>query len=60
VTTLIAQGFLAVARAHAARADETEFALIDDEAKKPGNAASEREAAAPKPPLRDSSGRKRK
>jgi NADH-quinone oxidoreductase subunit E len=57
-TTLIAQGLYAEAPAR--DADEAELALVDDEAKKPGAAASEREAAVPKPPLRDSSGRRRK
>jgi len=41
-------------------ADDVEFALVDEEAKKPGPAASQREAAVPKPPLRGSSGRRRK
>jgi NADH-quinone oxidoreductase subunit E len=60
VTTLIAQGLYAEAPARGSHAEEGELALIDDEAKKPGDAASEREAAVPKPPLRDSSGRRRK
>jgi NADH-quinone oxidoreductase subunit E len=59
-TTLIAQGLYAEAPAREPHADEGELALIDDEAKKPGDAASAREAAVPKPPLRDSSGRRRK
>ena len=59
-TTLIAQGLYAEAPARGSHAEEGELALIDDEAKKPGAAASEREAAVPKPPLRDSSGRRRK
>jgi NADH-quinone oxidoreductase subunit E len=58
VTTLIAQGLYAEAPAR--DEDKAELALVDDEAKKPGEAASEREAPAPKPPLRDSSGRRRK
>jgi len=60
VTTLIAQGLYAEAPARGSHAAEGEFALIADEAKEPGDAASEREAAVPKPPLRDSSGRRRK
>ena len=43
-----------------ADADDLELALTDEEAKKPGEAASEREAAVPKPPLRDGSGKRRK
>jgi NADH-quinone oxidoreductase subunit E len=57
-TTLIAQGLYAEAPSR--DENEAELALVDDEAKKPGEAASEREAAVPKPPLRDSSGRRRK
>jgi NADH-quinone oxidoreductase subunit E len=57
-TTLIAQGLYAEAPSR--DENEAELALVDDEAKKPGKAASEREAAVPKPPLRDSSGRRRK
>ena len=59
-TTLIAQGLYGEAPAREPYAEEVELALIDDDAKKPGAAASEREAAVPKPPLRDSSGRRRK
>jgi NADH-quinone oxidoreductase subunit E len=59
-TTLIAQGLYGEAPAREPHSDEVELALIDDEAKKPGAAASEREAAVPKPPLRNSSGRRRK
>jgi NADH-quinone oxidoreductase subunit E len=40
--------------------EDVEFALADNEAKKPGAAASRRETPAPKPPLRDSSGKRRK
>jgi hypothetical protein len=43
-----------------AAADDLELALTDSEAKKPTPAASQREAAVPKPPLRDSSGKRRK
>jgi NADH-quinone oxidoreductase subunit E len=57
-TTLIAQGLYAEAPSR--DENEAELALVDDEAKKPGEAASEREATVPKPPLRDSSGRRRK
>ena len=40
--------------------EDVEYALIDDEAKTPGKAASERETPIPKPPLRDSSGKRRR
>jgi NADH-quinone oxidoreductase subunit E len=59
-TTLIAQGLYGEAPAREPYAEEVELALIDDDAKKPGAAASACEAAVPKSPLRDSSGRRRK
>jgi NADH-quinone oxidoreductase subunit E len=57
--TLIAQGLDAEAPAPR-EGEEAEFVLVDDAAKNPGAAASEREAAVPKPPLRDRSGRRPK
>ena len=42
------------------RTDDIEFALVDEEAKKPDAAARPRDAAMPKLPRRDSSGRRRK
>jgi NADH-quinone oxidoreductase subunit E len=56
-TTLIEQGLYAEAPTSA---EDAELALLDAEAKKPGKAASAREAPAPKPPLTDSSGRKKR
>ena len=40
--------------------EDVEYALLDAEAKKPGEAASQRETPIPKPPLRDSTGKRRK
>ena len=40
--------------------EDVEYVLVDDEAKTPGEAASQREAPIPKPPLRDSSSKRRK
>jgi NADH-quinone oxidoreductase subunit E len=59
LTTLIAQGLYAEAPTPQ-NGEEDELALIDAEAKKPSKAASLRAAPAPKPPLGDSSGRKRR
>ena len=39
--------------------EDVEYALVDSEAKEPGEAASRRETPIPKPPLRDSSGKRR-
>ena len=59
-TTLIDPKLYAAHPAAKAEADDLELALTDSEAKKPSAAASEREAAEPKSPLRDSSGKRRK
>ena len=59
-TTLIAPKLYAPRPASKADADDLELALIDEEAKKPSEAASQREAAVPKPPLRDGSGKRQK
>jgi NADH-quinone oxidoreductase subunit E len=59
-TTLIDPKIYAEEPARAPYADDVELALLNEEAKKPGAAASERETAVPKPPLRDSSDRRRK
>jgi NADH-quinone oxidoreductase subunit E len=59
-TTLIDPKLYAEEPAGEPHADEVELALVDDEARNPGAAASKREAAVPKPPLRVSSGRRRK
>jgi NADH-quinone oxidoreductase subunit E len=59
LTTLIAQGLYAEAPAPR-EGEEAELALVDVEAKDPGAATSEREAAEPKPPLRDRSSRRQK
>jgi NADH-quinone oxidoreductase subunit E len=56
LTTLITQGLYA----EAPTSPEVELALVDDDPKNPGAAASEKKAAVPKPPLPDSSGRRRK
>ncbi len=60
LTTLTAQGLYGEAPTRDSHRDEGELALADDDTKKPAAAASEREAAVPKPPLRDSSGRRPK
>jgi NADH-quinone oxidoreductase subunit E len=57
-TTLIEQGLYAEAPGSAA--GDTDLALLDAEAKKPGKAASARETPVPKAPLTDSSGRKKR
>jgi NADH-quinone oxidoreductase subunit E len=59
-TTLIDPKLYADHPAPEADTDDLELALTDSEAKNPGAAASEREAAVPKLPLRDSSGKRRK
>jgi NADH-quinone oxidoreductase subunit E len=56
--TLLEQGLYAEAPSSAG--EEAGLALLDAEAKKPGNAASAREAPIPKPPLADTTGRKKR
>ena len=57
-TALIAQGLYA--EAPSPQDEEAALALLDADAKTPGRAESLREAPVPKPPLSDSSDRKRK
>jgi NADH-quinone oxidoreductase subunit E len=59
-TTLIDPKLYAEDSSREVNVDDVEFALVDDEAKKPSAAASRRESPVPKRPLGDSSGKRRK